>query len=96
MLLRFQKIALDVLYGFRQFSPLFLIEVFLIKKSVHVTKGLSVCVSITLFYKFAKYTFVTFLFWHQLAVRVLFKDDRVSSLFSFYLCLTKLSYMKIV
>ena len=34
MFLRFQKIALDVSYGFRQYSPLFLIEVFLIKKRV--------------------------------------------------------------
>ena len=32
MFLRFQRIALDVSYGFRQYSPLFLIEVFLIKK----------------------------------------------------------------
>ena len=31
MFLRFHKIALDVSYGFRQYSPLFLIEVFLIK-----------------------------------------------------------------
>ena len=37
MFLRFQKIALDVSYGFRQYSPLFLIEVFLIKKGVYVT-----------------------------------------------------------
>ena len=33
MFLRFQKIALDVSHGFRQYSPLFLIEVFLIKKA---------------------------------------------------------------
>ena len=36
MFLRFQKIALDVSYGFRQYSPLFLIEVFLIKKRVNL------------------------------------------------------------
>ena len=35
MFLRFQKIALNVSYGFRQYSPLFLIEVFLIEKSVY-------------------------------------------------------------
>ena len=34
MFLRFQRIALDVSYGFGQYSPLFLIFVFLIKKRV--------------------------------------------------------------
>ena len=33
MFLRFQRIALYVSYGFRQYNPLFLIEVFLIKKA---------------------------------------------------------------
>ena len=36
MFLRFQKIALDVSYGFRQYSPLSLIEVFLINESVYI------------------------------------------------------------
>ena len=33
MFLRFQKIALENSYGFRQYNPLFLLEVFLIKKA---------------------------------------------------------------
>ena len=40
MFLRFQKIALDVSYGFRQYSPLFLIEVFLIKKACSLRASL--------------------------------------------------------
>ena len=34
MFLRFQGIALDVSYGFRKYSPMFLIVVFLVKKRV--------------------------------------------------------------